>query len=498
MNKSVVANKAGSLGGWELAAMLSSLASIVALGLFIPTWYLLPFVLLTLAAVLTVLFASVRFPYLLFLTFAAIAWFPEFSQTAYVQTAQEAPSLYNYQLIPGITASGFDYLFGAIVLVWLLRYIVPNPRTVLEAPFAGAMLAFLAVWVFNFLHGLWLGNETYYALREFRVGAYFVLTYLMIVTTCGRMQCVRQFIKLSVVMAWLSGVYGIVRYFLGMGKEFGEVRLIYYDGADSIVLYIAMLIIISFAVEGVVIKGKALLMTVTLPIVFTFLFSYRRGPWVAFTVGLAFLVMFYPGQTQLRRNLFRRVLVPAVLVILLFAAVPSLRNSGLSFLVARIQSIFDVSEDPSNVFRILDARNALVTFSRHPIIGVGAGGHYDIEFAAEQPEIMRFMEEVNRTSHNGYLYILFKAGIIGFAIYVVIFGKFLRCWFQTRKRVAGATERAVFMALGAIIVAFLMNTVTEPVTDNLRPAMLLAFVTSWGAIWMHELLHVVNGRASMR
>jgi O-antigen ligase len=480
-----------SLGGWTLAVMISILGSIVVLGIFVRNWYVLPFAILALGAVLAVSFASVRFPYLLLLIFAVIAWFPEFSQTeSDVHSAQDAPSLYNYPIIPGITASLFDYLFGAIVLVWVLTYVLPSPRKLLEAPFVRAVLAFLAVWVLNFLHGLWRGNEAYYALREFRVGAYFALTYLMVVTTCGHMAEVRKFLKLALVMAAIVGAYGVVRYVLGMGKEFADVRLIYYDIADSMVLYIAMLLLASLAIEGVVPKGKALLAAgSTLPMVVSFLFSYRRGAWVALTAGLVFLVLFYPGRVRLRRKIVRRVLVPAALIIVLIAAVPSLRSNGVNFVGTRFQSIFDVTEDPSNVFRILDAMNAFNTFAHHPIIGVGAGGRYDLEFTAEQPEMMAFMEEVSRTSHNGYLYLLFKAGIIGFLIYVLVFAKFLRTWFQVRKMVAGPLERAVFMALGAIVVAFLVNNVTEPVTDTVRPALLLAFVTSWGAIWMRDLIY---------
>jgi O-antigen ligase len=433
--------------------------------------------------------ARPRFQSFLFLIFVLIAWFPEFSQTEWdVHTAQDSPSLYNFRPISAIAASVFDYLFAAIVVAWVLTYVLPGPRKLLKAPFARTMLAFFTIWVFNLLHGLFRGNETYYALREFRVGAYFVLTYLMVVTVCGERRAVRKFIKLSVVMAAVVGVYGILRYLMGIGKEFADVRLVYYDIADSMVLYIAMLLIASFAIEGMVKKGKALLTTtLILPMVFSFVFSYRRGAWVAFTVGLVFLILSYPHRAPLRRTAVRRVLVPASLIIVLIASVPTLRSNGLNFVARRVQSIFDVSEDTSNAFRILDAMNAFHAFTQHPIIGVGAGGRYSLEFTSEQPDMMTFMEEVNRTSHDGYLYVLFKTGIVGFLIYMLVFAKFLARWFQARKLVADPMERAVLLALGAIVTAFLMNNVTEPVSDTLRPAMLLAFVMGFGAVWMRGL-----------
>jgi O-antigen ligase len=434
-------------------------------------------------------FASALFPNFLFLIFALIAWFPEFSQTEWnVHTAEDAPSLYNFRPIPGITASVFDYLFAILVAVWIVKFVLPEPKNVLKVPFARPMLAFLAVWVFNLLHGLWRGNEAYYALREFRVGAYFVLVYLMVVTTCGGVRDIRKFVHLSIVMATALGVYGIVRYVLGIGMEFADVNLIYYDIADSMVLYTALLIIASFSVEQAIPKGKGLLAAaMVLPMVFSFVFSYRRGAWVAFIVGLLFLIFSYPGRAHFRRRVFWGLCVPTASLVALIAAVPAVRSTGLDFVVTRIQSTVDVTEDASNVFRILDALNALNSFVQHPIAGVGAGGRYDLEFLSKDPMTMAFMEEVSRTSHDGYLYVLFKAGIIGFVTYIVVFAKFLRGWFRIRDIVRVPKERALFMAIGAIFVAFLMNNVTEPVSDTLRPALLLSFVMSWGAVLMREL-----------
>jgi len=451
----------------------------------LPAGWILLFALVAAVPVLLVL--RPRFEYFIFWIFILVAWFPEFSQTEDVYSAEDVQTIYNYRPIASVTASAFDYIFATIVVIWILKYILPSPRKLLNAPLAKYMLALFAMWVFNLLHGLFRGNETYYALREFRGQAYFVLTFLIIVTVCAELGNVQKFIKLSLVMAGFVGVYGLLRYFLGIGKEFMGHLIIYYDIADSIILYIALLLIASFAIEGTVIKGKAFLATaLTFPMVFTFLFSFRRGAWVGCFAGLLFLIFLYPERPRLRRLLLRRVLLPAIVMILLIAAVPAVRSTGMDFVMTRVSSIFDVSEDSSNVFRILDAMNAIKSFTQHPIVGVGAGGRYDLEFTSEQV-LMSFMEEVNRTSHNGYLYVLFKAGIIGFLIYAAVYVKFLKQWFEARPRSASPTERAALMEVGAIVVAVLVNNMTETVSDLLRPSLLLAFVMGWGAILVDDL-----------
>jgi O-antigen ligase len=439
------------------------------------------------AIVLILLVLRPRFQYFLFWIFILVAWFPEFSQTEDVYSAEDVQTIYNYRPISSITASAFDYMFAAIVVAWIFKYVLPNPRRLLDAPLARYMFALLAMWIFNLLHGLFRGNETYYALREFRCQAYFVLTFLMITTVCRELNNVQKFIKLNLVMAAFVGVYGVLRYFLGIGKEFMDQIIIYYDISDSIVLYTSLLTIASFAIEGTILKGKSFLTTaLAFPMIFTLLFSYRRGAWVGCFAGLLFLIFLYPERPRLRRLMFRRVFTPAIVIILLIAAVPAVRSTGLDFVMTRVYSIFDVSEDSSNVFRIMDAMNALTSFTHHPIVGVGAGGRYDLEFTSQQV-LMSFMEEVNRTSHNGYLYILFKTGIIGFLIYAAVYIRFFRQWFEVRTRSASPMERTALMAAGAIVTAILVNNITETVSDLLRPSLLLAFVMGWGAVLVHHL-----------
>lgn len=419
--------------------------------------------------------------------FVLVAWLPEFSQVEDVHSAEDVRTIYNYRPFPGITASVFDYLFAAIVLLWAAKYVLPSARSVLQAPLAQQMLMLLGVWVLNLMHGLLRGNEAYYALREFRCQAYFVLAFLMVVTVCQSTRDIQRFINLGIVMAAAVGIYGVVRYVLGLGKEFMDHVIIYYDISDSIVLYLAMLVFASFALEGRIRKVTVLLAAIlVIPIVFTFLFSYRRGAWVGFLGGLLALIVFYPGRRKLRRLVLRRVVVPGSVVILLIAAIPSLRSDGLDFVVERVQSITDISEDSSNIFRILDAVNALNSFVHHPVIGVGAGGRYDLEFTSNQV-LLSFMEEVNRTSHNGYLYVLFKSGIIGFTVYLAVYVKFLRQWFRARKETTDPLVRRTVMACGAVVIAILVNNMTETVSDLLRPSLLLAFVMGWGAVMIREV-----------
>jgi O-antigen ligase len=348
------------------------------------------------------------------------------------------------------------------------------------------MLAIFAVWIFSLAHGLLAGNDPYYALREFRNEAYFVLTYFMVVSACG-LKDVRLFIKASLVVGFVVGVYGLVRFVRGVGIDFMDHVIVFYDITDSVLLYLVMLLIAAFAAEGLLKRKTLIVALLLIPMMLTFLFSYRRGAWVGLAAGLLFLLARYASRFRLRRVMTWRVCVPLVAIVILVSAIPAVRNQGLNFAVTRAYSIFDVSEDPSNVFRILDAMNALNAFAHHPVFGVGAGGRYDLEFASNQPVMMEFMDHVSNGSHNGYLYVLFKAGIVGFVAYCMVFVQFFRCWFYARKLTASPNERAVLTAVGAFVVAVLVNNLTEPLSDLVRPSVLLACVMAWGSIVMRTL-----------
>jgi O-antigen ligase len=176
-------------------------------------------------------------------------------------------------------------------------------------------------------------------------------------------------------------------------------------------------------------------------------------------------------------------LAPALVVACAVVAAYSAFNwQGL--IVERVASIVDVYEDTSNVFRIMDTLNALITFSRHPILGIGSGGQYDFEFYSEAVAPSVFWENASRACHNGYLYILFKMGIVGFLAYITIFYKFVRRWIKLRRNKLPGSDQIVYYALGTGIVAILVNNLTSPVADSLRPALLLAVLMACVSVVM--------------
>jgi O-antigen ligase len=435
-------------------------------------------------AVFTVV-AGKSFPTLLFTIFFTVAWFPEASQTKDVYTAAEAPSIYNYRPIPALYASVFDYLFAAVVLAWLVSVMssLRGRRDLFRAPLVRSMSAFFAVSLFSLVYGMFRGGDLYYAMREFRVSAYFVLVYLMVVTTMRSDKLQHRFAQLVLGAAFLIGVYGVIRSALGMGKEFNDIRILYYDIGDSIVLFTGLFVIASAAlagyIRGAVPAWKAAALAA--PMLFSFIFSYRRGAWVAFLAALVFLLFFSPAESKLRRKIPVRFLAVLAVVAVAFGFL-LLRTSILQSVIVRFSSISNLTDDTSNLFRVFDALNAFYTFLHHPILGTGYGGRYEFVFYSTLVAPAEFWDSVSRTCHNGYLYILYKMGLVGFSCYAAIFVGFFVQWFKSRPKLTDVFQRTMCGAFGASVFAIQTNNMTSTMTDSIRPALVLAFVMGFAML----------------
>lgn len=407
------------------------------------------------------------------LFFLLIAWFPEYSQTDWdVWSAEDFHSLYNYKPISWLTASVFDYLFALAVLIWIVKIGWPERERLRNALLARPMFWFVGFSAFSLVWGIYKGFPVYYALREFRVSAYFVLFYFMALSAFRNSAIPEKFVKVLVVTGVAVGIAGIIRYKLGIGKEYYGETLIYYDIADSMVMYLALFVLASYWL----VRRRATLIVVLLssPILFSLLFSYRRGAWLACAAGLIVLLWVYRSKTTgpVRRGRWLApALVLATVLMALYAAV-----DWEALISERLASIVDVYDDTSNVFRIMDTMNAAITFARHPILGLGSGGQYDFEYYSEAVAPAIFWENASRACHNGYLYILYKMGIFGFIAYITIFVSFVRQWLRLRKLRLTGSDRVMYYGLGVGALAIMVNNITSPVSDSLRPALLLALI----------------------
>ncbi len=134
---------------------------------------------------------------------------------------------------------------------------------------------------------------------------------------------------------------------------------------------------------------------------FTIMLTSSRGGLIA--VIPAF---FYILGSITRLSLFRRLLITAILVGVLYALYPLVPQSSLDRLAT---TETEISEGTlSN--RTIIWEEGIKVFFKHPIIGVGSNAFYDT---------VKFQNR-NITAHNTYLEVAVEVGLIGFALFVIM------------------------------------------------------------------------------
>jgi len=225
------------------------------------------------------------------------------------------------------------------------------------------------------------------------------------------------------------------------------------------------------------------------PAAFSFLWSFRRSAWVgAVAAFVAFRVFL---GTPRQRAKFALGVVGAMALTAFLIAYRVDAPPEMQFIVERARSVVDTEVDPSNVFRIDDAKNAALAAVRSPLFGIGLGGRYELVYKPESAATYRFMIHVSRSSHDGYLFLAAKLGIPGLVFYLAIYYLFLRALWRAMKKAAGEAMdpflEGTVAAIGFSVVAFLVTNVMGPLVDTLRSSIFMAYLLACGTILLREI-----------
>ena len=156
-------------------------------------------------------------------------------------------------------------------------------------------------------------------------------------------------------------------------------------------------------------------------------------------------------------------------VIILFLVSP-LFSLLLRNYLARFQSASQVSTDPSLVNRYIEWRGVIKAFLSSPIIGLGFGGRFfDYAWISSFSGFKTY-------THNGYLNILFKTGIVGFIFFTIAYVSLIIQGIKLSRNKYLNPEHRAFARAGTV---FLISLLSINITLNFlagRDAML------WGGL----------------
>jgi O-antigen ligase len=200
--------------------------------------------------------------------------------------------------------------------------------------------------------------------------------------------------------------------------------------------------------QRVFLGGVVLLFSVALALTFT------RGFWLGTMIAL-FVLFLIEGRVE-QKTLFRTVVVmSAAGTVLLFFFAGDMGAFVLKAVVLRFTSSGNALEDISLRERVMESRAVITQIMASPIVGQGFGAtftHFNI------------IDKVSKVAlyvHNGYLYILFKTGILGMTVFVAYYLSIIVRGLKVARMAGSSFMRGVCRGIVAVLFAMMFVVLTS-------------------------------------
>lgn len=366
--------------------------------------------------------------------------------------------------------SGHFLPSDALFVTGLLRAVLVLFRQRIEPrrlAVAALVLAFMLAVLLQLAHGIRAGNDPAYAAAEARVLLAFgtlLIAMPIVADPVGR----RRLAAGLVVVGLLLGVWGLAQWSLGIIGA-NNINLGVRPSADFATsgsgqlhggLYgypVAVVMSAGALLSGVWRAWKVrLALGAVLATNLTCLFlTYERTFWLTTIAALGFVIVKL-GRGRRFRALVATLTAALVLLGLLATASPQ----NLTALRDRVLSLDQGQNDSSVRYRIVETDHLLATkIAPQPFLGWGLGNflHWGQPWAQVPPRSTWF-------AHNGYLWMIWKMGIIGAALLFALLG-----WaIVTRAPPKGGRfMRAFRTASQGGLLVLLLSSVTFPSFNSL-------------------------------
>jgi len=373
-------------------------------------------------------FASVLFVGLKFSWVAAVGVIV----FAIIQRARPFDFLLSY-LIVVADASIMDYftgkltplmsIFTGLLLFSLLCYLLSRRQDALTFPVTPALrplVLYLLLTLVNFVRGLAVGNKATYAGLEL-IAALGLGTCLII----GSRRLTNREIMSAVLWLWIVGLGHFARGVQIYAIEHIRVGGNYFEPVTGLIA----VLMFNFALREPKRSRAVLWVLAIAPLLFHQFISFTRGFWMALAAAIPFSVVLYGGRglgagPRWRQAGFVLSVMMGFAVTGALAIATALGFGNIGEIAAgRFNSSFQTTYDAdslSNFVRLSEYLNVIGNIMRKPWFGYGLG------FAFVNRELIYFKLISQWFTHDNYLLVTLKQGLIGLALWIWLMIAMLR------------------------------------------------------------------------
>ena len=416
-----------------------------------------------------------------FAALAALAWFaPAWNLTVLIFLTAIVPYGIQNQYglgggagVPGLLAGDLVLMLGLARAAVSIAQADLDRRSVVVI---GAILSFLGVGALAAFNGYIKGHGLSQVGAEYRVflvlGGAALMALPLMIDPRQRAKVLRG----MAILGFILGVWALVQWTvdipLGDADDFGvrEGILQTTEGRGQIqgglfsfpvATILAAAALISGAIRSRVAQGAVA--AVLLLNLAGLLLTYERTFWVTTVLGLLFVAAVSSGRARLRALFWG----PLALVVF-FAALSTVAPDTLGAARERALSLGRYQSDNSLRYRLTESRHVIDEIKASPVAGSGLGA--TIYWGRPWEQVAPSEDEF---SHNGYLWVAWKLGIVGAALLV---GAMLFVLIGRAPPSPDPLLRSLRLGAKAALLALLLASVTFPSFTQLSSAAVLGLL----------------------
>jgi O-antigen ligase len=327
---------------------------------------------------------------------------------------------------------------------WLIRHTARHEFPVVTGPLFRPLVIFTAFVIFGFVYGLSRGGDARIAVFEVRGLLYLPIVYFLVSNTCHTAKQYRALLWTAMCGVLGQSLMSLVYYFQQSEAKRKTLEALGEHGASVSMNALFVFAIASMLFAGATRRTRLVLLTMILPVAFTYLVAKRRAAIIGLAVALlgVFVVLFWR-----RRRTFWRI-VP-VLTLLLVGYVGAFWNStgSAGFPAQALKTVIapgSVSsrDASSDLYRVIENFDLRATIRQSPLTGLGFGQPFQQPITL--PDIS-FFEFYRYIPHNSILWIWIQTGFFGFASLFFVLGRSLAIGARRTRQLFDGRDIAVVL-----------------------------------------------------
>lgn len=323
---------------------------------------------------------------------------------------------------------------------------------------------------------LFFGASVRMTFAQLRPLSYVVILYFLTIGFIRTKSQLNKILWAILVFTGLRAIHGMFLYFFDSARR--------QPGGSSFtfvsheVIFFMLVLALGFIfISNYLKKDRILyaLILITVPTAFSFLFSFRRGAWLG--MGLSFFITFLilPKPAKLK---LVKVGVP-LLSLLLMMIVASKGLTSLEQLAQRFVSVTATSKSVSiagygvtgsNMYRLWETVNGLLSLKSHPVFGIGLGTEWPVYIPFRGFFLPRFH------FHNTWLSIWLKIGFLGILSFVWMTWLFFKKGLKIGRTIKDQYYKSLCLGLLIFMLSFDISSLFVDFIYYYRSACLLGFV----------------------